>query len=147
LIKDTRLRVAYVGTQSTHLKGEYDQNAPIYNPNLSLSQNRATIDDRRPIQGYSRIDRFFHGLNASYNGLQVSLDKRYSRGFTILTSYTWSKSLDYQSRNQAAQDAPLSFPFNFFLGHGPSTADRRHRLVSSYLWDITGANHGALAKP
>jgi hypothetical protein len=146
LLRDTRLRMAYVGTQSVHLKGEYDQNAPIYNPNRTLAQNRATIDDRRPIQGFSRIDRFFHGLNASYNALQVSLDKRYSHGFTILTSYTWSKALDYQSRNQAAQDAPLSIPFNFFLGHGPTTADRRHRLVSSYVWDLPGASRGAVAK-
>ena len=51
LFKDTRLRTAYVGTQSAHLKNEYDQNAPIYNPNLTLAQNRATIDERRPIQG------------------------------------------------------------------------------------------------
>src|SRR2546426_3026972 len=146
LLKDTRLRMAYVGTQSTHLKGEYDQNAPIYNPNRTLAQNRATIDDRRPIQGFSRIDRFFNGLNASYNALQVSLDKRYSHGFTVLTSYTWSKALDYQSRNQAAQDAPLSNPFNFFLGHGPTTGDRRHRFVSSYVWDIPGLNDGAVTK-
>lgn len=146
LLKDTRLRVAYVGTQSTHLKGEYDQNAPRYNPNLTLAQNRATIDDRRPFQGYSRIDRFFHGLNASYNALQVSVDKRYSHGFTILTSYTWSKALDYQSRNQAAQDAPLSNPFNFFLGYGRTTAHRKHRFVSSYVWDLPGVAHGAVAK-
>jgi len=52
LLKDTRLRMAYVGTQSTHLKGEYDQNAPIYNPNRTLAQNRATIDDRRPIEAF-----------------------------------------------------------------------------------------------
>src|SRR5215813_10142207 len=146
LIKDTRLRAAYVGTKSTHLKGEYDQNAPIYNPNLTLAQNRATIDDRRPIQGFSRIDRFFHGLNATYNSLQVSLDKRYSHGFTILTSYTWSKALDYQSRNQAAQDAPLSNPFNFFLGHGPTSGDRRHRFVSSYVWDLPGISRNAVGK-
>ncbi len=146
LIKDTRLRAAYVGTQSAHLKGEYDQNAPVYNPNLTLAQNRSSIDDRRPLQGFSRIDRFFHGLNASYNALQVSLDKRYGHGFTVLTSYTWSKALDYQSRNQAAQDAPLSIPFNFFLGHGPTTGDRRHRLVSSYVWDLPGASHGVVAK-
>jgi hypothetical protein len=61
LIKDTRLRMAYVGTQSTHLKGEYDQNAPIYNTNLTLAQNRATFYVRRSIQGFSRIDRFFNG--------------------------------------------------------------------------------------
>lgn len=142
LLRDTRLRVSYVGSQSTHLKGEYDQNAPIYNPALTLAQNRASIDDRRPIKGYSRIDRFFHGLNSSYEGLQVSLDKRFSHGFTFLGSYTWSKALDYQSRNQAAQDAPLSNPFNFFLGHGPTTSDRRHRFVGSYLWDIPGVHHG-----
>ena len=146
LFKDTRLRTAYVGTQSAHLKNEYDQNAPIYNPNLTLAENRATIDERRPIQGYSRIVRFFHGLNSSYHSLQVSLDKRYSHGFTVLTSYTWSKALDYQSRNQAAQDAPFSNPFNFFLGHGSTTGDRRHRFVGSYVWDLPGFNRGVVAK-
>ena len=146
LFKDTRLRAAYVGTQSVHLKNEYDQNAPIYNPNLTLAQNRATIDERRPLAGYSRIVRFFHGLNASYNSLQVSLDKRYSKGFTVLASYTWSKALDYQSRNQAAQDAPFSNPFNFFLGHGSTTGDRRHRFVGSYVWDLPGLNHGAVGE-
>jgi hypothetical protein len=146
VVPNTRLRVAYVGTKASHLKGEYDQNAPLYNPALTLAENRDTINERRAIQGFSRIVRFFHGLNSSYNSLQVSLDKRYSRGFTILTSYTWAKALDYQSRNQAAQDAPLSNPYNFFLGHGPTTADRRHRFVSSYVWDIPGLNQGALAK-
>jgi len=146
LFKDTRLRAAYVGTQSVHLKNEYDQNAPIYNPNLTLAQNRATIDERRPLEDYSRIVRFFHGLNASYNSLQVSVDKRYSKGFTVLASYTWSKALDYQSRNQAAQDAPFSNPFNFFLGHGPTTGDRRHRFVGSYVWDLPGLNRGVVAK-
>ena len=143
LVRDTRLRIGYVGSKSTHLKGEYDQNAPVYNTSLTLSQNRATIDERRPIQGFSRIDRFFHGLNSTYEGLQVSLDKRYSHGFTVLASYTWAKALDYQSRNQAAQDAPLSNPFNFFLGHGPTTSDRRHRFVGSYVWDIPGVSHGS----
>ena len=64
----------------------------------------------------------------------------------MLASYTWSKALDYQSRNQAAQDAPLSNPFNFFLGHGPTTGDRRHRFVSSYVWDLPGFRHGVLAQ-
>ena len=64
----------------------------------------------------------------------------------MLTSYTWSKALDYQSRNQAAQDAPFSNPFNFFLGHGSTTGDRRHRFVGSYVWDLPGLNRGVVAK-
>ena len=139
LVRDTRLRVAYVGTKATHLKGEYDQNAPIYNPNLTLAQNRANIDARRPIAGFQRIDRFFSGLNSDYNALQISFNKRYSRGFTILASYTWSKTLDFQSINQAAQDAPLSYPFNFSQDRGPSNQHRPQRLVTSYVWDIPGA--------
>ena len=139
---DTRLRVAYVGTRATHLKGEYDQNAPIYNANLTLAQNRATIDARRPLQGFQTIDRFFHGLNSDYHSLQISMDKRYSRGFTILASYTWSKALDYQSINQAASDA-LSNPFNFFFGRGPTNQNRPHRFVTSFLWDLPGQKLGS----
>jgi hypothetical protein len=138
LAANTRLRVAYVGTKATHLKGEYDENAPIYNPKLTLSQNRDTIDDRRPFVGYSRILRFFHGLNSNYNGLQVSFDKRYSSGVTVLMSYTWSKAMDYQSSNQAAQDAPSSYPFNFFLGRSVTVAHRTHVLTTSYVWDLPG---------
>ena len=138
LFKDTRLRVAYVGSKATHLKNEYDQNAPIYNTKLTFAQNRATIDDRRPFQGFQRIVRDFHGLNSNYNSLQTSFDKRYSRNFTLLATYTWAKGLDYQSSNQAAQDAPISNPFNFFTGHGRTNADRTHRATGSFLWDLPG---------
>ena len=136
IVRDTRLRVAYVGTKATHLKAEHDQNAPIYNPSLTLVQNRGTINQRRPIQGYSRILRFFYGLNSNYNALQISVDKRYSRGFTILASYTLSKAIDYQSVNNWAQDAPPSNPFNFFLDRGVSSFHRPQRLVNSLVWDV-----------
>ena len=90
------MRVGYVGTKGTHLKTEYDQNAPIYNPNLTLTQNRANIDERRPVEDFQTISRWMHGLNSSYHALQVSVDKRYSQGFTVSASYTWSKNLDYR---------------------------------------------------
>jgi hypothetical protein len=136
VIRDSRLRVAYVGTKASHLKGEYDQNAPIYNTQLTLAQNRANIDARRPLAGYQRILRIFHGLNASYNALQVSFDKRYSHGFTVLTAYTWSKALDFESINTWAQDAPASYPFDFSAWRGPSNFSRPHRFTNSFVWDL-----------
>ena len=51
IVKDTVLRVAYVGTKTTHLKSEWDESAPIYNQALSNAENIATIDQRRPYQG------------------------------------------------------------------------------------------------
>ena len=128
--------MGYVGTKATHLKTEYDQNAPIYDPNLTLSQNRANIDDRRPVKDFQTISRWMHGLNSSYHALQVSVDKRYSHGFTISTSYTWSKNLDYVSRNGFGGSRGINNPFNFFFSRGNSDLTRTHRFVNSFVWDL-----------
>src|SRR5688572_428118 len=135
VFRDIRLRVGYVGTKGTNLKADYDQNAPIYNPSLTLAQNRATIDARRPIRGYQTISRFFHGLNSTYHAMQVSLDKRYSSGVTVLTSYTWSKTLDYYSVN-GYSGGRVSNPFNFFFARSVADQHRPHRLVTSFVWDL-----------
>jgi hypothetical protein len=130
------VRVGYVGTRTTHLKSEYDQNAPIYNPNLTLSQNRADIDGRRPVQDFQTISRWMHGLTSTYHGLQISADKRYSHGFTISTSYTWSRNLDYVSRNGFGGSRGINNPFNFFFSRGNSDLNRTHRFVNSFVWDL-----------
>jgi hypothetical protein len=135
LATDLRLRLGYVGTKGTNLKADYDQNAPIFNPNLTLAQNRSTIDARRPIQGYQTISRFFHGLNSTYHAMQLSLDKRYSRGVTVLTSYTWSKTLDYYSVN-GYSGGRVSNPFDFFFARSVADQHRPHRLVTSFVWDL-----------
>jgi hypothetical protein len=40
--------------------------------------------------------------NSNYNGLWVTANKRFSKGFQFSTSYTFSKSIDYNSRNNLA---------------------------------------------
>ena len=124
LISSLVLRLGYVGTKGTHLTSNYDQNAPIYNPALTLTQNRAIINERRPIQDFQTIYRWMHGLNSTYNALQVTVDKRYSKGFTLSASYTWSKNLDYVSRNGFGGSFGINNPFDFFFSHGRSDLDR-----------------------
>ena len=138
------VRLGYVGTKGTHLKSEYDQNAPIYDPNLTLTQNRADIDGRRPVEDFQTISRWMHGLNSSYNALQVSVDKRYSKGFTVSASYTWSKNLDFVSRNGFGGSRGINNPFNFFFSRGNSDLTRTHRFVNSFVWDLPKySNHPA----
>ncbi|MFN7919508.1 MAG: TonB-dependent receptor [Bryobacteraceae bacterium] len=133
---NTLVRVGYVGTKATHLKSEYDQNAPIYDPKLSLAQNRGNIDDRRPVADFQTISRWMHGLNSSYNSLQLALDRRYAKGFTVNASYTWSKNLDYHSRNGFGGSRGINNPFNFFFSRGNSDLTRTHRFVGSFVWDL-----------
>lgn len=137
--KDWILRTAYVGTKGTHLWGDYDDNAPIYNSALSLTANRQNVQGRRPRQQYQELDLLFAGLNQSYNSLQVSLNKRLSRGLSNQLSYTFSKDLDYLSSNAQITSNTLYDPFNFFAFRGPSDFDRRNRFVDSLVYDIPNA--------
>ena len=138
ILPDTRIRLGYVGTKGTHLDGEWDENAPIYNPDLSLDQNIATINARRPYSGFQNITREFYGLNSTYNSLQVSVDKRFSHGFTLLSNYTWSKTLDYASANNYAGNLVLN-SFNFFYERSVSDQNRPQRFVNSFVWDLPAA--------
>jgi Carboxypeptidase regulatory-like domain/TonB dependent receptor len=142
---NTLARLGYVGTKATHLKTEYDQNPPIYDPRLSLTQNRANIDDRRPIKDFLTISRWMHGHNSIYHSLQASLEKRYSRGFTVQTTYTWAKNLDYSSRNGFGGSRGVNNPFNFFFSRGPSDLTREHRFVNSFVWDLPALKKGSTA--
>jgi hypothetical protein len=120
------------------LKSEYDQNAPIYNPSLTLAQNRADIDGRRPVKDFQTISRWMHGLNSTYHALQLSLDKRYSQGVTVSANYTWAKTLDYHSVNGFGGSRGINNPFNFFFSRGNSDLTRTHRFVNSFVWDLPG---------
>jgi hypothetical protein len=136
VLNNTLVRVGYVGTKSTHLKSEYDQNAPIYNTGLSLIENRNTVNERRPVKDFLTISRWMPGLNQIYHSLQLSADKRYSQGFTISTAYTWAKNLDYVSTNGFGGSRGINNPFDFFFSRGPSNLTRAHRFTTSFVWDL-----------
>ncbi len=147
LASDWLLRLGYVGTKATHLMADYDQNAPVYDFSKSLTENRNTIDARRPYQKYQRIATLFTGLNQIYNSFQASLNKRFSRGFSVLTSYTWSKNIDYNSRNNNVLDNLIPDPFDFFRTRGVADNDHPHRFVTSFVWNLPdpGKNSGQRA--
>src|ERR1051326_3359682 len=87
------LDVAYVGTHGTKLMVLADWNqarAPRAGENL-------TVDQRRPIPGFSYIEIAYNGNSSMYNALQTKLEKRYSHGLNVLNSFTWSKVIDYAS--------------------------------------------------
>jgi hypothetical protein len=77
---------------------------------------------------------FTDGLSI-YHSLQVTLEKRFSRGFTVLANYTFSKSIDLNSTTSEAIQGPTN-PRNWRLDRGLSAFDMPQRLVTSYVWQI-----------
>ena len=82
-------------------------------------------------------------MNSIYNALQISVDKRFSRGFSILGSYTWSKNLDYESFNDGIGGYAASLPTNFFLTRGPADQNTPQRFVTSFVWHLPGPQAGS----
>lgn len=129
-------RASYVGSKASHLTGNYDLNAPIYNYAWTLQQNQKTINDRRPRRQFQRIAAITTGLNSTYHGLQVFVNKRFSRGFSVQSSWTWSKAIDQKSTTNEAASSMLPNPFDFSFNRGLSDFDRRHIWVSSFVWSL-----------
>ena len=133
-------RVAYVGSHTTHLHVVTELNPAVYTPGSKLS-----TDQRRLFQGLQTISYANQSGNSRYNSLQLSLDKRFARGFTIQANYTWSKSLDampvdWNSQGPLYPSANYAYPWYFknadLLDRGPSDFDRRHRFVGSFVWKL-----------
>lgn len=73
---------------------------------------------------------------SNYNSLQVTVNKRLSKGLQMLLSYTYSHSLDDYSGSDVSDISVL--PGNMVDEHnyGSSDFDRRHRFVASYLYSF-----------
>ena len=65
------------------------------------------------------------------------MDKRLSRGVSLLSNYTLSKSMDNTSANKQNGTTSVN-PFDLSYDWGPANADRRHRWVTSLLWEVPG---------
>jgi hypothetical protein len=163
LVKDLMLEVAYVGTRGLNLFRQIAINQaplataqrPIINQVTGASFTANTPADaqlRAPFQGVG-INGFFQNQStaqSSYNSLQVSLTKRFSRGLQFLTSYAWAKSIDNASGqgggagNTGLVNTGAVGETGGILGdqrdnranRGVSDFDRTHRLVASYLYDL-----------
>jgi outer membrane receptor protein involved in Fe transport len=72
-----------------------------------------------------------------YDALQLTLDKRFSRGFQFKTSYTLSKGTGNVSGNGVpTANFQTQSGLNLEEGQGPTAFDRRHNFVFSGLYRV-----------
>ena len=80
-------------------------------------------------------------VNANYNALQTSVEKRMAHGFTFLANYTYSKSLDdlpfgegVSGFDNGYSTLPFNAPGRHQMDYGPSSFDHTHVFTGSYVW-------------
>jgi hypothetical protein len=106
-------------------QGDANKSGALFKPNTFSTTVQADIND----------------VNANYNALQTSLEKRMSHGFTLLANYTYSKSLDDLPFGEGVTGfdtgysaLPLNNPNRHGFDYGPSSFDHTHVFTGSYVW-------------
>jgi hypothetical protein len=88
----------------------------------------------RPYRGFGDITMTMWDANSNYNGLQVQVNRRYTRGFQFGVAYTYSKTLDY-GKDDDSSDVSFGRPYKAF-NYGPADFDQTHIFTVNYIYDV-----------
>jgi hypothetical protein len=127
------ITAGYFGSKGTHLRITRNINQFI----TGTTRPFIRLSDNSPIRKNTTLgninEREGTG-NSSYNALWVTAKKRFSNGLQFDASYTFSKSIDYNS--QSSQGTTVQDSFNLRGDRGLSDFDARHRFVVSAIYEL-----------
>ena len=133
------LTIGYIGDVGHHLPMTLN-NVNVPNPTgLTPAQINNFKATDRPYPAFGSVADYISQGSSTYHALQVSFQRRYSKGITIGSNYTWSHAID--------DTTTLSFegqegwgnanPFNVqALETGNSDLDLRHRFVAYSTYEL-----------
>jgi len=132
LTKDMSLEVTYMGSAGIKLRRLSSYNLPVPRP--------GNPNDNRPFPKFNgAFQNMYAAAHSNYHSLQARLQHRFSHGFTLLSSYAYSKSIDNGSGVRTTDGDPLTpmDPNNgLWRDRGLSAFDFRHRLTNSFLIEL-----------
>ena len=125
------LEVGYLGSESHHLYG-------FQNANMGVPGTVGSAISRLPWSDFGVIQLVTNGVNANYNSLAFKVTKSFSHGMSLISSYTYSKSID-DSSGIRVQGYDTLFPQNSYCiecERGLSAFNVPQRWVTSALYEL-----------
>jgi hypothetical protein len=129
--------LAYVGNRAENLSllGDINQARP---PVAGENAN-ATLQARRPIQGFGTISAVLPDARSDYRALQARLEYRATGSLNLLNSFTWSRARDTVSQVLEEPNGSSGTPQNVFdiaADFGTSAYDVPRLNVTSFVWQL-----------
>ena len=139
---DGVLEVGYYANQTIKLTQQYDINQP---PPMAGNLNANRLQKRVFVPGANKFitigqNRYTAAsANANFHSLQAKYEKRFSSGFTLLTTYIWSKTINDARGGGASGGVSNANPQDVRnLRSERSVADEHvpHRFINSYVYEL-----------
>ncbi|MBL8221035.1 MAG: hypothetical protein JNL62_17510, partial [Bryobacterales bacterium] len=128
------VRATYQGSKGTRLPLVYNENVATYVPGQST---RANFNQRRPLwPDFGAVKVLKSVANSTYHAAVFTMERRFSRDWSLTASYTWSKSIDNAINAGTANVGVINNPYDWNSDRGLADSDRTHAFVASYLWDM-----------
>jgi hypothetical protein len=115
---------AYVANAGRYLESTTEANPGVFGRPGNLQQRRVYPVFASIGQATSEADSTFHSM-------QLTANRRFAKGLTLLASYTWGKNLDTSATPQDGRD--------FRREKALSANNIAHRFVASFIWEIPRA--------
>ncbi len=124
------VEAAYVGTKGTHVfagnGGDYD-----FNQASIVGYGTLTTNQRKPFFnkfGWSQNFRYYGSDSSSnYHALQAKAEKRFSKGFSLMSHYTWSRSFNYTN---------TYYNIDATQAYGPNDNTRSHVFLLAGVYEL-----------
>ncbi len=137
LSPSTSLSVGFLHTRGLHIILSRNVNVP------TAPASAGVPNLGRPDPRFANVSRFESSGESDYNGLTVSLNRRFQRWYGVRLAYTLSKATD--NSGNAFFFSPQD---NSNLGDewGPGDNHQRHRLAVSGSFEIPRGDHDSAAR-
>jgi hypothetical protein len=136
LMRNLIIEADYVGSKGTHLLTLSDLNQFINNGQQVLLN--AQHQPMLPYPGFGLLEYSQNDGNSSYNGLDLTIERRFSAGLAFRLAYTWSKSIDDTAEELSVygSNAFSQISNNQEAWRGPSDFDVPQRVVFSWVYEL-----------
>ena len=135
----TVLSLAYVGNKGTHLLGGGFSDLAPPGPGPLI-----------PRQPFTNVSVGLAGSegDANYNALQARLERRFTRGLSLIASYAWQHAIDNSDGTYIeSQGATYQQPNNLKAERSNAEFDVRNAVTFSYIYELPfGRGHAILGQ-
>ena len=129
---DTLLTIGYNGSSTSQIHSGVNINRPT-TPHPTIRWQARTI---RPFFNSVNL-RGTTFLNQNYNSLTLKAEKRFTGGFTFLSSFTWAHNIDVVNENlTTGTSSQQRFTYNQGIERGNASLDRRLSYVTSIVYEL-----------